>query len=188
MNGFIRIISGKWRGRKLPVLNNAGLRPTTDRIKETLFNWLMPFMHQANCLDCFSGSGSLGFEALSRGANQVVFLEKNRSTATQLKDNKLLLKADNCEIVTTDSLHWLDKSANTRFNLVFIDPPFKQNLVNLTVELLVKHEWLDSKAYIYIETELNNRELMNKIPANWQLHRENITGQVHSRLFIRTAK
>ena len=91
--GNIRIIAGQHRGRKLPVLMADGLRPTTDRVKETVFNWLMPYIQDATCLDCFAGSGGLGFEALSRGAKSVTFIELNKAAAQQLKENKALLKA-----------------------------------------------------------------------------------------------
>jgi len=91
MNGSIRIIGGKWRGRKLSVLDKQGLRPTTDRVKETLYNWLMPVIQSSVCLDCFSGSGSLGFEAASRGAQNVTLLEKDKQVANQLKKNKQLI-------------------------------------------------------------------------------------------------
>lgn len=182
-NGFIRIIAGKWRGRKLPVLDSEGLRPTTDRIKETLFNWLMPIIDESCCLDCFSGSGSLGFEALSRGANKVVLLEKNAKAAQQLNKNRQLLSAEACQVIATDSLNYLQQNALAQFDVVFIDPPFHQNLVNKTIERLEQNNWLKAKSYIYIETELNYQ--LTLLPNSWQLHREKITGQIHSRLYIR---
>lgn len=185
MNGFIRIISGKCRGRKLPVLNSEGLRPTTDRVKEMLFNWLMPVIHDAYCLDCFSGSGSLGFEAFSRGASHVVFIEKNKSVYAQLKKNSQTLCTDNCDIINADSLDWLRNAGANQFNLIFIDPPFNKNLASEAIVLLEKNNWLNTNAYIYVETEQNNSTLMQHIPENWRLHREKITGQVHSRLFIK---
>jgi len=137
-SGKIRIIAGKYKGRKLPVLMAEGLRPTTDRVKETVFNWLMPYISQANCLDCFAGSGSLGFEALSRGADQVTLVELNRSAVKQLLDNKALLKADNLTVIHSDALVFLKEdflkpssasSDSKPFDLVFLDPPFRQQLV-----------------------------------------------------------
>lgn len=184
MTGTIRIIGGKWRGRKLPVLDHDGLRPTTDRVKETLFNWLMPVIHDAVCLDCFAGSGSLGFEALSRGAKQVVMLEKNKSVATQLNKNKQRLQVTDLSLVNTDSLIWLQSGPKQLFNIAFIDPPFHQQLLPQTINALENNHWLNDGAYIYIEAEkggLTNHQ----IPPNWQLHREKLTGQVHSYLFIR---
>lgn len=185
MNGFIRVIGGKWRGRKLPVLDSNGLRPTTDRVKETLFNWLMPVLQNARCLDCYSGSGSLGFETLSRGAQHTVLLEKNPTVTNQLKKNSQLLKTDNIEIHLTDTLNWLNRPAIQKFDLVFIDPPFHHNLAEATIALLENNGWLKAGAYIYIETELQNNKLFQHIPSNWHLHREKIAGQVYSRLFIR---
>ncbi|WP_392564684.1 16S rRNA (guanine(966)-N(2))-methyltransferase RsmD [Orbus wheelerorum] len=184
MNGFIRIIGGKWRGRKLAVLDNEGLRPTTDRVKETLFNWLMPIIIDSSCLDCFSGSGSLAFEALSRGAKQAILIEKNKSAAMQLAKNKQLLQTSNCEIANADTLNWLKQTAYQQFDVVFIDPPFHQKLVPQTIILLEQNSWLKSDAYIYIETEKNGLH-PNHIPPTWQLYREKIAGQVHSYLFIR---
>ncbi|WP_392560882.1 16S rRNA (guanine(966)-N(2))-methyltransferase RsmD [Orbus sturtevantii] len=183
MNGFIRIIGGKWRGRKLSVLNSEGLRPTTDRVKETLFNWLMPVIAESSCLDCFSGSGSLAFEALSRGAAHALLIEKNKSTAIQLTKNKQLLQASNCHIINSDTLNWLKQTANQQFDIIFIDPPFYQQLVPHIIILIEQNNWIKPGAYIYIETEKNGLQ-SSHIPATWQLHREKITGQVQSYLFI----
>ena len=184
MNGSIRIIGGKWRGRKLAVLDKQGLRPTTDRIKETLYNWLMPVIYDSECLDCFSGSGSLGFEAASRGAKSVILLEKDKQVVQLLNKNKQIISGDTIEIHQTNTLIWLNQPAQKQFDIVFIDPPFHQSLVAQTVSQLEKNNWLKSFAYIYIETE-KDYELMTHIPTNWQLHREKIVGQVHSYLFIR---
>ena len=187
MNGSIRIIGGKWRGRKLSVLDKQGLRPTTDRVKETLYNWLMPIIQNSNCLDCFSGSGSLGFEAASRGAQSVTLLEKDKQVANQLKKNKQLIASNNIDIYATDTFHWLNKPAQKQFDIVFIDPPFHQSLIEKTVQLLENNHWLNLSAYIYIETETTH-DLTSYIPSNWYLHREKTAGQVHSYLFIREDK
>lgn len=184
MNGSIRIIGGKWRGRKLSVLDRQGLRPTTDRIKETLYNWLMPVIHNSVCLDCFSGSGSLGFEAASRGAKSVTLLEKDKQVAQQLTKNKQLICCDTIDIYQTDTLLWLNKQTQQQFDIVFIDPPFHQSLVAKTVNQLEDNNWLKSSSYIYIETEIDHN-VIAYIPTNWRLHREKIAGQVHSYLFIR---
>lgn len=184
MNGSIRIIGGKWRGRKLSVLDRQGLRPTTDRVKETLYNWLMPVIHNSVCLDCFSGSGSLGFEAASRGAKSVTLLEKDKQVAQQLTKNKQLISCDTIDIYQTDTLLWLNKQTQQQFDIVFIDPPFHQSLVAKTVNQLEDNNWLKSSSYIYIETEIDHN-VMAYIPTKWRLHREKIAGQVHSYLFIR---
>lgn len=182
--GEIRIIGGKWRGRKLPVLNAEGLRPTTDRIKETLFNWLMPVIRHAHCLDCYAGSGALGFEALSRGAATVMMLEKNRSVYRQLKDVAQKLSTDNLTIVETDALVYLDSHANMPFNIIFIDPPYGKGLASRTLSQLEHNHWLAEESWIYIETEQDQSPLT--IPENWQLYREKQAGQVTYRLFRRT--
>lgn len=184
MTGSIRIIGGKWRGRKLPVLTQTGLRPTTDRNKETLFNWLMPIIHDANCLDCFAGSGSLGFEAGSRGAQQVILLEKESAAVKQLQQNKTRLNSESLIVKKVDTLTWLANKADMQFDIVFIDPPFHHSIVAKTISLLESNNWLKNSAYIYIETELN-LNVLDEIPANWYLHREKVSGQVCYRLFIR---
>lgn len=180
--GQIRIIGGKWRGRKLHVRDSEGLRPTTDRIKETVFNWLMPVIREARCLDCFAGSGSLGFEALSRFADSVTFMELDKQNSQLLSENKNRLQADNAIIINGNSLMELGR-IGTPFDVVFIDPPFRKNLLNDTIHLLEKNQWLADESWIYIESEAES--ILTDIPANWQLHREKIAGQVAYRLFIR---
>ncbi|TAJ03216.1 16S rRNA (guanine(966)-N(2))-methyltransferase [Pectobacterium versatile] len=180
--GQIRIIGGQWRGRKLPVPDSPGLRPTTDRVRETLFNWLAPVIQQARCLDCFAGSGALGLEALSRYAAHATLLEMERAVAQQLTQNLALLRAENAEVVNTDALSWLAKPG-TPFDVVFLDPPFRKELLNNTLALLEQQGWLAPDAWIYVETEAENAQLT--IPENWQLHREKIAGQVAYRLYIR---
>lgn len=180
--GQIRIIGGKWRGRKLPVRDSEGLRPTTDRIKETLFNWLMPIVRDARCLDCFAGSGSLGFEALSRFANSVTFIELDKQNSQLLSENKAHLQADNANIIQGNSLAVLAQTG-TPFDVVFIDPPFRKGLLLETIQLLEKNQWLADESWIYVESEAES--LLTNIPTNWQLHREKIAGQVAYRLFIR---
>ena len=186
--GKIRIIAGKYKGRKLPVLMAEGLRPTTDRVKETVFNWLMPYLSQANCLDCFAGSGGLGFEALSRGAAQVTLVELNRAAAKQLLANKELLKADNLTVVNSDALSFLKEdslkaglTANTYkpFDLVFLDPPFRKQLVEQAAQLLNNYG-LAEQALIYVEMEAESTQV---IPVNWQLLKEKVAGQVIYRLY-----
>lgn len=178
--GNIRIIAGKYRGRKLPVLLAEGLRPTTDRVKETVFNWLMPYINDSHCLDCFSGSGSLGFEAASRGANQVTFLEMNKQAAEQLKQNSQLLKADNVVVHHTDALLHLAKKPEKPFDLVFIDPPFRKDLVEKTSEL-INNGWLATDALIYVEME--SETTAQSVPSNWTLLKEKVAGQVAYRLY-----
>ncbi|EKO3387462.1 16S rRNA (guanine(966)-N(2))-methyltransferase RsmD [Vibrio fluvialis] len=184
-SGQVRIISGLWRGRKLPVHDAEGLRPTTDRVKETLFNWLAQDIPHARCLDLFAGSGGLGFESASRQADKVTMLEMNPQAFAQLKTNIAALKASNIEAVNTDTLAYL-KQPGQAYDVVFIDPPFRQGLLQETVQLLEQNGWLAANAMIYIESE---KELpLTELPESWQLYREKLAGQVCYRLFERKSE
>jgi 16S rRNA (guanine966-N2)-methyltransferase len=185
--GNIRIISGQHRGRKLPVLIAEGLRPTSDRVKETLFNWLMQDIAGAKVLDMFAGSGSLGFEALSRGAEHVTMIENNRDNAAQLSANAALLRAEqSCNVINADAFGALNAQSGA-FDIVLIDPPFNQGFVTKALDTLLKLELLRPDALVYIEMEtenniekeseaLNNNKLLSKI-------KEQSTQQVSYRLY-----
>ncbi|GLT13264.1 16S rRNA (guanine(966)-N(2))-methyltransferase RsmD [Vibrio algivorus] len=178
--GFVRIISGLWRGRKLPVHDAQGLRPTTDRVKETLFNWLAADIPHARCLDLFAGSGGLGFESASRQAELVTMVELNKQAYQQLVTNSNQLKANNIEIHQQDALLFLQQPGQA-YDVVFIDPPFRQGLLEQTLNLLQQNGWLTENSLVYIETE---KELqLPEIPEHWQLHREKTAGQVCYRLY-----
>ncbi|MGO2498514.1 MAG: 16S rRNA (guanine(966)-N(2))-methyltransferase RsmD [Vibrio litoralis] len=178
--GFVRIISGLWRGRKLPVHDAQGLRPTTDRVKETLFNWLAADIPHARCLDLFAGSGGLGFESASRQAELVTMVELNKQAYQQLVTNSSQLKANNIEIHQQDALQFLQQPGQA-YDVVFIDPPFRQGLLEQTLNLLQQNGWLAENGLVYIETE---KELqLPEIPEHWQLHREKTAGQVCYRLY-----
>ncbi|MEJ8323328.1 16S rRNA (guanine(966)-N(2))-methyltransferase [Kosakonia sacchari] len=183
--GQIRIIGGQWRGRKLPVPDSPGLRPTTDRVRETLFNWLAPSMVDAHCLDCFAGSGALGLEALSRYAASAILLEMERSVAQQLQQNLATLKAANAKVVNTNTLTFL-ANPGTPHNIAFIDPPFRKGMLEDTVRLLENNGWLADDALVYIESEVENG--LPPVPTHWQLHREKVAGQVAYRLYHREAQ
>ena len=177
--GNIRIISGKHKGRKLPVVLTDGLRPTTDRVKETVFNWLMPYIQQSDCLDCFAGSGGLGFEALSRGANAVTLVELNKAAANQLQQNKTLLNASNLVVENTDIFKYL-VHCTQKFSIVFLDPPFRKGFIKETTQLLNKHALApDALIYVEMESEVGTAD----IPENWQLLKEKKAGQVAYRLY-----
>lgn len=182
----VRIIGGDWRGRKLdfPVLD--GLRPTPDRVRETLFNWLQGYLPGARCLDLFSGSGALGLEALSRGAASVTFIDQAPEVIRQLRSNLNLLKVQNAELIGGSVLNWLEQcpaGEASRFDLVFMDPPFRQGLVEPVCALLEARQLLAEDALIYIETEAELT--LSQLPANWQPYREKRAGQVAYRLFLR---
>ena len=184
VDGVIRIISGQFRGRKLPVKDVQGLRPTTDRIKETVFNWLMHDTRDARTLDCFAGSGGLGFEALSRFAKNTTFLELDPLAAKQLTQNVATLTAQNAQVLNTNTLTFLEsKNTNDTFNLVFIDQPFRKNLAQSCCNLLENNQWLDPDALIYVEVETELTSF--KAPNNWLLIKEKKAGQVFCRLYQR---
>lgn len=177
----LRIIGGQWGSRQLPFPDVEGLRPTTDRVRETLFNWLMPYVPGAHVLDAFAGSGALGFEALSREAQSAILLEKNKKAAQRLMDNAHTLNA-NALVRHTDTLNWLLKSDEV-FDLIFLDPPFNKGLLPNCIQAIKDNGLLAPDGWIYIESESELSDL--NIPAEWHLHREKKAGQVKLRLFQR---
>lgn len=185
-SGHIRIISGQWRGRKLPVKDVVGLRPTTDRVKETVFNWLAPYVRDSHCLDLFAGSGGLIFEALSRYAERGLLFEKDAGAAAQLQANINLLKAENATLVRGDTLLLLDKPPAQPFDLIFIDPPFRQDLLIDCCNKLEANGWLTADAVIYIEREKELSAIT--LPDSWQILKEKQAGQVCFELYQRQAQ
>lgn len=150
----IRIIGGQWRGRKLSFPDAEGLRPTADRVRETLFNWLAGEIAGARCLDMFAGSGALGFEALSRGADHCCFVDQNASVLKQIRTNCTLLEAGaRSELIVADASKPLDVSG--AFDIVFLDPPFKGSALNTCLDWLVTSPLLTPNSLIYIETAKN---------------------------------
>ncbi len=145
--GRIRIIAGEYRGRRIAVPDRPGLRPTPDRVRETLFNWLGQSLDGLACLDLFAGSGALGFEAASRGAARVVMVEQDRAAFTVLKKSLEILKARQVKLVFDDAFAFLRRSKET-FDVVFLDPPFRQNALPAVFRLLR----LERGARVYIES------------------------------------
>jgi len=186
---YVRIIGGQWRSRRVAFPETEGLRPTPDRVRETLFNWLQGVTDGARCLDLCAGSGALGLEALSRGAASVTFVDRSPLVARALQDNLRLLKAQNAEVINAAALEWLDRCPTDeaeRFDLVFMDPPFRQGLVAPLCALLESRNLLADRAMIYIECE---RELaLPPLPSDWQLYREKQAGQVSYRLYERASE
>ncbi|HED34489.1 MAG TPA: 16S rRNA (guanine(966)-N(2))-methyltransferase RsmD [Gammaproteobacteria bacterium] len=174
--GKLRIIGGRWRSRQLPVAALEGLRPTTDRVRETLFNWLQGETGGAHCLDLFAGSGALGFEAASRGAASVLMLELQAPAVAQLKDNIKQLQAESIQIVREDALEWLKTAPATPWDIVFIDPPFASDYLAQTCGLLENGSWLAEKATIYLE--MDSARPLPALPANWHIVKEKKAGQV----------
>lgn len=180
--GQLRIIGGQWRGRKLPVVDADGLRPTSDRIRETLFNWLTPTINNSVCLDLFAGSGALSFECLSRGARKAIMIEKNALVSSQLKQNSEQLQTNGADIIQQDALLWLHNQKLTQrsINIVFIDPPFAYDLWESAIEKVHNSELLAPHALIYIEGPKGS---IHKVPAQWQLCKEKTAGDVDYMLY-----
>lgn len=179
--GQLRIIGGRWRGTKLPIADAQGLRPTPDRVRETLFNWLTVEIHDALCLDLFAGSGALGLEALSRGARLCQFVEQFPPACKQLTIQFKKLGANSAQLDNTDAIGWLDRQAHQQFDIAFIDPPYHQGLADAACKLLIEKHWLSADALIYLE--MAKDEQTPKILQNWELHREKTAGQVCYRLY-----
>jgi len=182
----VRIIGGQWRGRKIGFPNVEGLRPTTDPIRETLFNWLQPYLSGATCLDLYAGSGALGFEAASRSAERVLMVEKDVIIIKSLRNNKDLIKADNVQLMHRSAMDFLSdkpKPTDPTFDVVFLDPPFKHNSLPECTKRLEESGLLADDALIYIECE---RKLdLDFLPINWCQHRSKTNGQVSYYLFQR---
>ncbi|MHB0776849.1 16S rRNA (guanine(966)-N(2))-methyltransferase RsmD [Halomonas sp. WWR20] len=176
--GKLRIIGGQYRRRLLPVLDSPGLRPTPDRVRETLFNWLSAVTAGCRALDLYAGTGALGIEALSRGAHEVVFVERASRVAQALQANLDTLAAPG-RVVTQDAEHFLAGPA-TPFGLVFLDPPFRQGLAQAACTRLDQAGWLEADAFVYVETE---SELDFSAPSAWLLHREIRAGDSIGRLY-----
>lgn len=186
--GQLRIIGGQLRGRKLAIADLPGLRPTTDRVRETVFNWLQFELAEQRCLDVFAGTGALGLEALSRGAAEVVMLERNKVAAELLQHHAMTLNPvchGQAHVQQADALKWLQLEAPQPFNVVFVDPPFRSNLAGPACALLARNGWLADDAMVYLETE---KEWPLDVPTGWQLQREKLAGQVAFRLFTVTAQ
>jgi len=177
----LRIIGGRWRGRRLSFPPLAELRPTPDRVRETLFNWLAPVIEGARCLDLFAGSGALGIEALSRGAAEVVFIERHPAAARRLQDNLRFLGAESFRMEQVDALIWLEGPAQP-FDIVFLDPPFDGNRLGPACAALEGRGWLAPIAHLYLESGPQVEPLL---PDNWRIVREKTAGQVTYRLAVR---
>ncbi len=180
--GQLRIIGGQWRGHKLHFADVEGLRPTGDRIRETLFNWLAPVISGAHCLDLFAGSGALGLEALSRGATHAILVEKDPVAAALLKQNSASLKTDRAQVIQADASQWLNTFTPERpFDVVFLDPPFAADLLQPCCDLLQRPGLLSQNSLVYIETDRHQPPPIT--PSTWDLFREKIAGQVCYRLY-----
>ncbi len=173
----VRIIGGKWRSRKLAFPDAEGLRPTPDRIRETLFNWLQNYVVAEDCLDLFAGSGACGIEALSRQAGQVTFVDSSRAALQALRENLRRLDAIDATLLCEDALHWLKSRPSGRFGIVFMDPPFDDELLESACTLLEDSGVLKTQALIYLESGRPLTQL--RLPHNWLLLKSSRGGAVH---------
>ena len=178
-SGRIRIIGGQWARRQLPVIEAPGLRPTADRMRETLFNWLQFELPGARVLDAFAGTGALGLEALSRGAAEAVFVERNPKAARQLKANLKALGAAAALVVQDDALRFLDSAAEP-FDGVFVDPPFDAQLQQAVVDRLA-HGWIRPGGWVYVEQP--KKQPLPQVPDTWTVHRDKTAGEVRYLLY-----
>jgi len=178
-----RIIAGSWRGRKLCFAPVPGVRPTPNRVRETLFNWLQPVIRGARCLDLYAGSGALGIEAASRGAASVVLVDRDPQVVRTLREQLRVLAADQVQVQLADVGTWLSGTPQM-FDIVFLDPPFRAGLLPAAVRQLEAGGWLAPEAWIYMEAEPG---LVPELPGNWELYRSKRAGQVGYHLARRRA-
>lgn len=182
--GTVRIIGGRWRGRRLPVPDLPGLRPSGDRGRETLFNWLAPWIRGARCADLFAGSGALGFEAASRGAKSVVLIEKAVAAVSTLQRNRETLLARDSgldvQVLKQDALAWLKDCEPQSLDIVFVDPPFGTGLEKRALELMADGDCLADGALVYLET---GKQEAGLLPGTaWEIVKEKSLGEVQMRL------
>ncbi len=177
----LRIIGGQWRGRKLSFTPGEGLRPTPDRVRETLFNWLSHTVHGARCLDLFAGSGALGLEALSRGAVSCDFVDSSAAALRQIKHH--LHSLDICDTAHCHAMPALSflQGSPAPYDIVFIDPPFDKEMIDQVCAQLVSRELVAPGGFIYVEAAARDR--VPEMPEHWRLHRDKVAGEVAYRLF-----
>jgi len=181
MQNSFRIISGDFRGRKFNFPKVEGLRPTSGKIRETLFNWLQFDIFSKTVLDPFAGSGALSLEAISRGAKEVYLIEKDRKIYKKLKYNFKMLDSDQYTIINEDAISHLDKPSKQQFDLVFLDPPFAKNLLPKTIGKLSSNNYINHQTQIYIESEykLTEDNLSSHINYHYKINKQKKSGNVH---------
>jgi 16S rRNA (guanine966-N2)-methyltransferase len=181
----VRIIGGEWRGRKLHFPDVAGLRPTPDRVRETVFNWLQFDLAGRRCLDLFAGSGAFGFESLSRGAAEVVFVERDAAAADAIRRMLEILQCSRGQVVNEDAREWLRRGPARPFDVVFVDPPYAERWLVTVAEQLERGGWLAPAASIYLEDAAAHG--VPALPAGWHMHRSKRAGDVGYHLARRGA-
>ena len=175
-NAQLRIIGGQWRGRKLNFADEPGVRPTADRVRETLFNWLMVDIEDARCLDLFAGSGALGLEALSRGAKEVVFVDSNPKVVNTITAQLKTLGVENAQVIKQRAESYLGSVTPKPFDIIFLDPPFHKDFLMPIILQLIENHWLKEDTLIYIEAEKNLGE--PELPEGWGFYKSKTAGQV----------
>ncbi len=183
--GRLRIVAGNWRSRLLDIADVPGLRPTSERIRETLFNWLAPHIHGARCLDLFAGTGALGLEALSRGAGSAVFVESTANAAETLRHNAGVLEAQNATVVQADALDYLRRPRRDRFDVVFLDPPFAADLLGQSCGLIEQSGLLSAGGFVYLEQDRG--QPLPALPDGWNVLKDKTAGNVRYMLVRRDA-
>ena len=184
LTGQVRIIGGKWRSRKISFPQIDEIRPTPDRVRETLFNWLSNRITGARCLDLFAGSGALSFEALSRGASYVMMFDRSIEVIRQLNKNSQLLGAQHCEIRRGNVPYCLAPNSADPFDIIFLDPPFHKHLIASSLQALENMNYLSRSSLLYIESELIKKDL--SLPENWVTLNNKRAGQVNYYLLEKT--
>lgn len=179
--GELRIIGGDWRSRKLRFPDAGGVRPSPARTRETLFNWLNFQIAGSDCLDLFAGSGALGLEALSRGAASTTLVDHTPALASALRDNLRLLKSDKGVVVCQDAERFLANRQRPPFDIVFMDPPFRQDWLERLFPLLESGQWIKPGGWVYVEHE--SERATPPVPTGWLLHRQKTAGQVTYSLY-----
>ena len=187
--GQVKIIGGQWRGKKLTFPALSGLRPTPNRVRETLFNWLAPRIHHTNCLDLFAGSGILGFEALSRGAKSVSFVEQSPLLISYLNQqiNALAIREQACVYrrMFPFNSKTIVNSEPAKFDIIFADPPFNKNLIPQVCDWLIKENLISAQSLLYLEMEATIKKI--QLAENWQIMHWKTAGQVTYTLINVTA-
>jgi len=183
--GRLRIVAGNWRSRLLEIADVHGLRPTSERVRETLFNWLAPGIHGKRCLDLYAGTGALGLEALSRGAGSVVFVERSARAVQQLERNIEVLGAEGASVRHQDAADFLQTAHTERFDIVFLDPPFAEDMLRELCRLLDEREFLADGALVYLEQDRAKETAV--LPDNWQELKNKTAGNVRYMLVQRDA-
>lgn len=181
--GSVRIIAGKWKRRRLKVIDLKGLRPTPDRVRETLFSWLAPRLKASRCLDLFAGTGVLGFEAASRGANHVVMVEQDPAAVSVLREGCSVLEAEEIEVIQADALKWLETDGRI-FDIVFLDPPFGHFDAGELCARIDRSGCLNPSGVVYLETGRENPD--PALPNGWRVLKSQRAGQVRYHLATRS--